>query len=229
MGKKAVPFTTLKISGADAIRLLNGHRSRYRETRQYPFLIGERVALDTLERTPGFNPEDPATIINTSQKVQIPDWIAERRAEREDDGFSYDEITGEWPDVIPDLGSLEFLRHLRTGKVNSEIYLGLARIEKPWHLPAVLKIGNWNECPEAEVHCAFHRSWQDRFGAEIVGLSADTIECQVTSPPMDRETATALAWEHYWYCPDIVEQGCETIENLAATLLAARYWYFWWD
>ncbi|MBL8817724.1 MAG: DUF4253 domain-containing protein [Planctomyces sp.] len=28
---------------------------------------------------------------------------------------------------------------------------------------------------------------------------------------------------------DIVEQGCESISNLAATLVNSGYWYFWWD
>jgi hypothetical protein len=28
---------------------------------------------------------------------------------------------------------------------------------------------------------------------------------------------------------DIVDQGCESISNLAATLLNSPYWYFWWD
>ena len=38
-----------------------------------------------------------------------------------------------------------------------------------------------------------------------------------------------LAWEQYLYCQDIVVQGCETIANLAATLLNSPFWYFWWD
>ncbi|WP_414650247.1 DUF4253 domain-containing protein, partial [Duganella sp.] len=33
----------------------------------------------------------------------------------------------------------------------------------------------------------------------------------------------------YLYCADIVDQGTESIEALAATLLNARVWYFWWD
>ena len=38
-----------------------------------------------------------------------------------------------------------------------------------------------------------------------------------------------LAWEQYWYCTDLVEHGHGSIANLAATLLDAPYWYFWWD
>ncbi len=64
---------------------------------------------------------------------------------------------------------------------------------------------------------------------EIAGVSGDVIECIVENPPTDRESATALAWEQYWYCGDIVDQGCGKILNLAATLLNSRNWYFWWD
>lgn len=56
-------------------------------------------------------------------------------------------------------------------------------------------------------------------------------EFRVTSPPRDRDTALALAWEHFVFCPDRVHQGTdeETLEALAAELLDAPVWYFWWD
>ncbi|MBI5726174.1 MAG: DUF4253 domain-containing protein [Planctomycetes bacterium] len=96
-------------------------------------------------------------------------------------------------------------------------------------MPAFLKCGAWNECPEAAVHCAFHREWQAEFGAEITGMSGDIVECTVANPPLNKEVAIKLAWQQYWYCADIVGQGCESISNLAATLLNSPYWYFWWD
>jgi hypothetical protein len=38
-----------------------------------------------------------------------------------------------------------------------------------------------------------------------------------------------IALQQFAYCPDIVLQGTETIDRLAAGLLEARYWFFWWD
>jgi hypothetical protein len=38
-----------------------------------------------------------------------------------------------------------------------------------------------------------------------------------------------LAQAQYVYCPDIVDQGVESIEALAATLLGDPRWFFWWD
>ncbi|MBC3833711.1 DUF4253 domain-containing protein [Undibacterium amnicola] len=72
------------------------------------------------------------------------------------------------------------------------------------------------------VHCAAHHYWQKEFGAEIVGVSGDTIECIVKNPPRSQEVAIKRAWQQYW----VVDQGCETIANLAAALLNAEVWYF---
>jgi hypothetical protein len=73
------------------------------------------------------------------------------------------------------------------------------------------------------------RYWKERYGAEIVSLSGDVIECAVQKPPRTIEDSIELAWEQYWYCSDIVDQGTQTIMNLAAGLMNSDYWFFWWD
>ncbi len=222
-------FTALKISGGDAIWLLSEHRSRYPSTGQDPFLIGDAEELGRIEEAAGLNERDPAAIIRASLDANTAEWIARRRKEAEEYEFSPDEILGEWPGEIAEKGSIGIHKDVLTGKVKPEVYLGLARIERVWHLPAILRYGAWNECPEPEVHCAFHRGWQERYGAEITGMSGDVVECAVRNPPTDSKGATILAWEQYWYCADIVEQGCGSVSKLAATLLNSHYWFFWWD
>ena len=222
-------FTTLKIPGPDAIRLLNEHHSRYAGTGLYPFLIGDADELGRIKEAAEINNQEPAAIIRASFEVKTAEWIAGRRKEAEEFEFSPDETLGEWPGEIAEKGSIGLHKDVLDGKIKPEVYLGLARIDQPWHLPAILKYGIWNECPEPEVHCAFHREWQERYGAEITGMSGDIVKCAATKPPTDRKAATILAWEQYWYCADIVEQGCGSVSNLAATLLNSPYWYFWWD
>jgi hypothetical protein len=219
---------TLKTPGADAIRLLNEHRSRFAATGQYPFLIGDAEELERINETAEFNKQDPADIIRASLDVNTGKWI-EKRKELDDYEFSSEQLLGEWPGEIADKGSIGLHKDVLSRKVKPVVYLGLAKIEKPWHLPAILKYGAWNDCPEPEVHCAFHREWQDKFQSEITGMSGDVVECAVKNPPTDCKAATNLAWEQYWYCADIVWQGCQSISNLAATLLNSPYWYFWWD
>jgi hypothetical protein len=224
-----VGLTTLKINGNDAIRILNEHRANYPASGQYPFLIGDDGELERIEESIELNDGDPDTIIKLSFGINPAEWIAQRKEQAAEDGMNPDGRLGAWPGEILDKGSIGIHKNVLSGKVKPEVHLGLVKIAEPWQLPAVLKFGGWNECPNAEVHCAFHRDWQERFGAEITGMSSDVVECLVKYPPTDQKTATILAWQQYWYCSDIVDQGVESVSNLAATLIHSPYWYFWWD
>lgn len=219
---------TLQVAGGDTIRVLNDNRSRYSTTGLYPVLIGDAEALARIKGAAEFNEQDPNAIIAASFDIKIADWIARRRKEAEEPEFSPDELLGEWPGEISEKGSISLHKDVLSAAITPVVYVGLARIDEPWHLPAAVKFGDWNECPEPEVHCAFHREWHERYGAQITGMSGDIVECVVTKPPADREAATILAWEQYWYCADIVNQGCGSILDLAATLLNSPYWFFWW-
>jgi hypothetical protein len=222
-------FTTTKIAGSEAISMLEARRSLFPETGEYPFLIGDTEELNRVKETAEFNEQSFDDIIRGSLDVDLQKWIAERRAEAEEYEFSLEDSLGTWPGEITEKGAVSLHRDILSGKIKPEVFLGNALIKEPWHLPAILKYGAWNDCPESEVHCAFHRRWQSEFGAQIVGMSGDVVECVVSNPPRDQAAAIDLAWQQYWYCADIVEQGCGSVSNLAATLLNSPYWYFWWD
>jgi hypothetical protein len=224
-----VKFTIEKIAGSDAVRLLNEHRSRFASTGLYPFLIGDQEELDRIQENAEPFEQDASAIIEESFRVNLADWFAERRDEAEEFDLDEDDLLGEWPDEVVEKGSIGLHKDILSGEIKPEVYFGLARIEMPWQLPAILKYGSWNECPGPEVHCALFRHWQEKYGAEITGMSGDVVECVVSKPPTNREDAIALAWEQYLYCVDIVEQGCGSVANLAATLMNSTYWYFWWD
>ncbi|UFZ08283.1 DUF4253 domain-containing protein [Bradyrhizobium ontarionense] len=136
---------------------------------------------------------------------------------------------GEWPDR-PETGwGLSVAEDTRTGQPLQKVIIGLAPTDDWTTIPALLRWGDWNGCPKPEEHVAALRSWRDRYGAELVGMSADTINLRVASRPKTREEALALAREHYVYCNDIIDQGAETLSALAAALMANDWWYFWWD
>jgi hypothetical protein len=98
-----------------------------------------------------------------------------------------------------------------------------------WHAPAILKFGGWNACPWPHEHVAFLRHWEERFGAQVVCLTRDTIECLVSRSPQTRSDALLLARDQYCYCSDIIFQGVGSLDALAAQLLNGESWYFWWD
>lgn len=110
-----------------------------------------------------------------------------------------------------------------------EVFIGLLPTTWSWEAPAYLHWGGWNDCPMPEVHVALQPDWQARYGSEIVVMHHDVIECRVAQPPTSREAALALANEQFAYCYDIVYQGTETLDALAAGLLNGTVWYFWWD
>jgi hypothetical protein len=93
-----VDFTTLKIPGADAIRLLNEHRSRYAATGNYPFLIGDAEELERIKEAAEFHEQEPAAFIRASLDVNAGEWIAQRRKEVvEEYEVCPDDWLGEWP------------------------------------------------------------------------------------------------------------------------------------
>jgi len=228
-GKTTMSFSTINISGNDALRILNERRAEYSRTGEYPFLVGDEEERERLVENSEFNEQDPAEIILLSYEVDLKVWTEVRGQELEDDEMPLDVVIGEWPDEEIEPGMVTAHLDITSGSPKSNVVLGLVKIQEPWHLPAAMKYGGWNDCPHSDVHCAIHRYWQERYGAEIVSMTGDVIECAVKNPPATKEEAMELARQQYFYCTDIVDQGCESISNLAATLINSPFWYFWWD
>lgn len=70
------------------------------------------------------------------------------------------------------------------------------------------------------------RSWEERFGARVVGAGPDTLWVGVAAPPADRRAAELLAAEHAALCPDSPRSPAVTAR--AADLLDAAVWQFRW-
>jgi hypothetical protein len=136
---------------------------------------------------------------------------------------------GSWPaDPGPEAG-LSVALDVLTGRPLENVHILLIPTAASWEVPAYLRWGDWNACPPAEYHVAALRRWHQRHGTELVGISADTMNIRATRRPSSRADALALAMEQYRYCPDIVDQGVETLSALGALLMAGDWWYFWWD
>jgi len=109
------------------------------------------------------------------------------------------------------------------------VHIGMVPTTTPWHIPAYLHFGGWNDCPRTAGHVSLFKRWFELYGALPVNMTHDVLEVYVARPITSKEEAIAVAEEHFWYCPDNVMQGVNTIEALAALLLNASQWYFWWD
>ncbi len=73
------------------------------------------------------------------------------------------------------------------------------------------------------------RSWEERFGAVVVGIGLDTLDVAVAFPPSDLASALPIAVEHFAFCPWNIWQGAVTIGAYAERLVDAPVWSFWWD
>lgn len=73
---------------------------------------------------------------------------------------------------------------------------------------------------------AIMRKFDRKYWLDLVGASGDWCEFMIQSEP---GSWLEFAKEVYAVCPDVVDQGTETVEALAEHLQASKRLYFWWD
>ncbi|RFP10613.1 MULTISPECIES: DUF4253 domain-containing protein [unclassified Duganella] len=213
-------FKTLRVFGPDAMALVAQLRRAYAEgSGTYPFLIGGAVAVAKLKQMIEPPADGGAACIARARGFDLQAWLKEHAPAR-----------ASWPkQAIAPQAAPQSLYEGLPGRLMDEIYIGLVTVDEPFELFARLGYGNWNGCPEPHIHAALHASWAERFEAEPLVVTDSVVECEVARPCAERAEALRLAREHTAYCDDIVEQGVGSTGKLASSLLASRYWYFWWD
>jgi hypothetical protein len=173
-------------------------------------------AIKQLE-CPHGHPATTADIIEIGENLDVKLWLSERV---KTDPRYYKFETGEWPD---DSYKPEF-SFGNTGLVMMLIVECL----KPWHIPAAIRFGDANECPMAQVHVAILKQWNERYGAEPVAFGS-SLELRINRPITTKKEALKVAREQSIYCGDLVHQGDGKLASVAARLLNADVWTFWWD
>jgi hypothetical protein len=74
------------------------------------------------------------------------------------------------------------------------------------------------------------RSFEDRFGATLLKLGPGAgLRLLVERPPRALEHATQIAAEHSVFCDECAGQGLREVSDIAAELVGAPIWTFWWD
>ncbi|HEX3356756.1 MAG TPA: DUF4253 domain-containing protein [Tepidisphaeraceae bacterium] len=207
-------------------------------TKHWPVLLGEEEDIANHRELSEMNNGLIQETLDFANKIEVPSWFALKEAERLEDFKKYNPgedpanfltPVGDWPDSI--MPSNNFFTPFDTlsRKPLARIVMGLIPTTICWESPAFLRLGGWNECPDAALHCAVQKYWQQQYDAVIVAATHDVVEMKVRRPPMTREAAMKLAKEQFIYCQDIVEQGTQTLSRLAAGLLNGSAWFFWWD
>jgi uncharacterized protein DUF4253 len=221
----------VEVPGAATLETWQRLRDLMPETGRWPVVVGDMDEAGLVLEGLGAD-FDPLRTLEASREIDPSRWAAELR---ETDPELYAPLREEpalrgrvFRETEP---RHELVLHLdvQNNRPVDQVGIVLVPTERSWEAPAWLNYGGWNECPDPEVHVAFLRRWHERHGAEVFSIGPDVMELTVARPVADREEALALADEQFLYCYDIVAQGTETLDRLAAHLLQATVWYFWWD
>ena len=117
-----------------------------------------------------------------------------------------------------------------TATVDLPVGIGLVRANRP--ADALVAIG-WkgavNILDSPAPLALVLRSWEERFGAQLMHLGFDTMALLVERPVPDADEAFGVAAEHFAFCTDNITQGQGTIQDYAEELPGATSWWFWWD
>jgi len=70
------------------------------------------------------------------------------------------------------------------------------------------------------------KKWDKEFGIIPIGIGFDYCEFKIKNTNID---FNKLAKEIYDFCPDVVDQGTETIDALEAEIKRTGSIYLWWD
>ena len=111
-----------------------------------------------------------------------------------------------------------------------EPLLGLVPVRRPADIPAAAGwFGMGTSWDDVVAVSAVLRSWEDRFGATLVGLGHASLELAVAAPPWEPSECLAIAAEHYAFCDDTYRGNPGTLRDYANLLRGATRWSFWWD
>jgi hypothetical protein len=108
--------------------------------------------------------------------------------------------------------------------------LGLVAVTRPADAIALIGwLGPVNCEGDMGLFSTVLRSWEDRFGAFVVGVGFDTLTLAVQRPPRDYQAALRIAAEHYAMCSDNINQVVGDFKTYAEQLVGQITWKFWWD
>jgi hypothetical protein len=226
-------YELMYVRGKDAVR-------RGLELRQEwagvatPVIIGTQDNFSQLtdlwdeEEFAAITPQD---YLDSATKLDLEKWFQDQRTEVAEDPEHLEHIDkpSDWNTKSGAGEDFAVVREVLSRKLHPWVLLAKIPTPQPYETPAYLKLGSWNACPDAPVHAAVWKKWQEEYGAKVLSVSGDIIEATVARPPLEKDTCYKLAQEQFLYCSDIVDQGVGSIDALAATLYGGKSWYFWWD
>lgn len=236
---------SLQSDGTKAVGFWERLRTLTDHTGFWPLIAGEEEHLLALRDNyemeisadhevggSGGSADPTSALITSGESLDLRKWFERRMAESEAQRRC---DQGAWPSDLPSRGKGTLALTHRydytagTEKPYPRVFLLFLPVTVAWQVPAFLRLGGWNKCPQTETHIAVAKSWCQRYGAEIISASNNIIEMRVNNPPKTRDDSLNVAREQFIYCNDLIHLKFKTLSALAATLIDAPYWSFWWS
>jgi hypothetical protein len=220
------PLYCLAVDSPEAIDLWAQLRALTPQTGYWPVVMGADDVAGALLADTEYDDRPPAEIAALGECMDVESWLGKVEAH----GLAPEAPPeGAWPESVEPPTDFWIPCETNSDDPCVSIRIALVPTKDGWKAPAFLKFGNWNACPAPEQHVSMLKSWADRYGAELVGISNDMLELRPGRLPASRDEALALAREQFLYCADIVQQGTETLSVLAALIMSGAVWSFWWS
>src|SRR6266567_2610402 len=178
------PFESVATTGERALATWGKLKTAGRGV---PVVIGGDEAVGIL--TEAFSPSRPnkpslADILAAAFRICHPNDLVMLQKPRQP-------AVGEWPAEPSPSVELSVMKKYNLTLLPN-VHIALIPTDDWTTVPAHLRWGGWNACPRAEYHVAALRSWRDRFGAELIGLSSDRMDLRVAHRPDTVEQALEL-------------------------------------
>jgi hypothetical protein len=123
-------------------------------------------------------------------------------------------------------GWLAFISERNFGALGQPDHVSVLKASELSDVLKAMGTNGWNYDISPAMVIKRVKQWDERFGLVLRGAGFDWFEAEFLRPPEDM---LQFAHEVYAFCPDVVEQGTETVEALAAEMKRLNLVYLWWD
>lgn len=140
-----------------------------------------------------------------------------------------EEIVVELQSKIKQLGYLAFINErnfIQSGK--SKCRIGVLKESNQFQLLKILQTNGENYYISNDDVILKLKQWNNRYPFSIIGADFDWIGAKFTVLPSNQDLQS-FAQEVYEFCPDIVEQGTGSIEELIEEIKETQKLFLWWD
>lgn len=221
--------------GPTALETWTALRDRHDRTGLWPIVLGrDSQVVDQLTWRLDILAVDAPGIVALEDVPAAPELFVEWLGDPAEDDYLSDvprhlaKLEADQEQIRQRLGARPDAAAVRA-IVGDTVHIGLVPAAGGWEVPALLA---WTGAERVDLDGGHHLSvlkfWHQHYGAELVSLGMESLECLAQDPPDDARSAFELAVQHYAYCPALMDNLVPAMGALAATLFG-RHWYFDWS